>query len=150
LAIREIVFPDCAGTEDYKKVLEEILASQKCPFCPENFFIKHKKPIISEKDNWFITESQWPYPKALYHFLIIGREHKEKLNELTEKDLAAVAYLSDLITEEKKLEGGGLALRFGDGRLSGATVAHLHFHLIFPERNEDGLAEAVWFPIGPK
>ena len=146
----EIVYPDCAGTPEYRKVLEDILASGRCPFCPENFFLNHKKPIIAEKGDWFITENQWPYPKALYHFLIMGKKHKESLTELTNEDLAAVAHLSDLIARDNDLDGGGLMLRFGDGRLSGASVAHLHFHLIFPKRGEDGLAETVWFPIGPK
>ena len=150
MAERKIVFPDCAGTEEYRKVLEEIQASGKCPFCPENFFLHHERPIIAEYNNWFITENNWPYPKALGHFLIIGREHKGELSELTGDDMAAVNHLSDIVIQEKNFEGGGLMLRFGDGKLSGATVAHLHFHLIIPERKENGLGETIWFPIGPK
>ena len=150
MAKNRIVYPDCAGTEEYRKVLEEILASGKCPFCPENFFLRHKKPIIAEYNNWFITENNWPYPKALACFLIIGREHKEELGEITGDDMAAVSHLADIVIQERNLEGGGLMLRFGDGKLSGATVAHLHFHLVIPERKEDGLGETIWFPIGPK
>ena len=139
-----IVFPECAGTPEYKKVLEEILASGKCPFCPENFNY-HEKPILEEKDNWFITESTWPYENAANHFLIIGKEHKESLDELTAKDLKTIYHLANKIADKKNLKGGGLALRFGDGNITGASVAHLHFHLIFPQPGK-----IAWFPIGPK
>lgn len=140
----KLVFPESAGTPGYKKTLEEILASGKCPFCPENFKY-HEKPILEEKDEWFITESTWPYKNASNHFLIIGKKHKEKLDELTTKDLKTIYYLANKISVEKGMRGGGFMLRFGDGNITGASVMHLHFHLIFPKKGK-----TVWFPIGPK
>ena len=48
-----------------------------------------------------------------------------------------------------KIKGGGLTLRFGEQNYTGATVLHLHFHLIVPKlKPKSKLAKIVNFPIG--
>lgn len=137
-----------AKNENYRKTLEKIEKTDKCPFCPDNFKY-HKNPILKEFQGWMATANSWPYPDTQHHFIFIAKEHKENFSDLTDQDMQAVKYLVNWIIDEYKIKGGGLTLRFGEQKYTGATVRHLHFHLIVPELNhETKLAKTVPFPIG--
>lgn len=134
--------------DDYGNVIADIIEKGCCPFCPE-FFKWHKKPILKKTNGWFITESSWPYENAEHHYLILPECHIEHVTELEKDDLATVFGLVNGVVEKHNILGGGIALRFGDTRYTGATVTHLHFHLIVPHK-EDGkdASETVYFPFG--
>jgi diadenosine tetraphosphate (Ap4A) HIT family hydrolase len=137
-----------AKNEDYKKTLEAIEQTDKCPFCPDNFKY-HKKPILKEFQGWMATENSWPYTGTKHHFIFIAKEHKDKFQDLTDQDFQAIRYLINWIIDEYKIPGGGLTLRFGEQTYTGATVRHLHFHLIVPDLNpETKLANTINFAIG--
>jgi diadenosine tetraphosphate (Ap4A) HIT family hydrolase len=131
----------------YRSVLEDITKKGKCPFCPKNF-LWHRRPILKRRGNWFITGASWPYENTRHHLLIIGREHKEKMGLLTSLDLKEIFGLVDWAVKKFNVRGGALALRFGDTRFTGATVYHLHFHLIIPKLGKNNRALVVNFPIG--
>lgn len=144
----KFVDPQNARSGDYQRDLNEIAASGVCPFCPENFRW-HRKPILGRFGNWFITEANEPYPNAQWHFLIIGAKHKEHLRELDADDFINVQLLISLIIGEFQIRGFGLTLRSGETKCSGATIRHLHWHLIVPRVNPaTGTANPVSFPIG--
>lgn len=130
----------------YKKVIDEIASQKVCPFCPETFKW-HTKPILKRLDGWLITENFSPYENAKFHFLIVGEKHKEEMSELTPKDWRSITSLISWATNEFKIKGGGITMRFGDSLYTGATVKHLHLHLISPEV-KSGKAKPVYFPIG--
>lgn len=132
---------------EYFGVLKSIEKEGKCPFCPKNFKY-HGKKVLKTKNGWLITENNWPYKNIRKHLLIIGKKHKEGLSELTKEDLIAIKYLSDWAVKKFKIKGGALAARFGETKLTGSTVCHIHFHLISPKKSKKGFAETVNFPIG--
>jgi len=133
---------------EYKKVIEKIASIGKCPFCKKNFRY-HKKPVFKRKSGWFLTNNSWPYKNAEHHLIIIGEKHKENFSELTKKDFEAVAYLTKWAIKKYKIKGGGFAMRFGDTNFTGASVSHIHFHIISPKRNKKTKrTKIVKFPIG--
>ncbi|MFH1509606.1 MAG: HIT domain-containing protein [Candidatus Nealsonbacteria bacterium] len=133
---------------EYKKVIETIAKTGKCPFCKENFKY-HKKPTYKKKDGWFLTNNTWPYKNAENHLIIIGKKHKENFSEITKKDLESVAFLTNWAINKWKIRGGGFTMRFGDTNYTGASVSHIHFHIISPELNKKTKqAKVVNFPIG--
>lgn len=144
---RKVVDKRYAKSEDYRKVLEDIEEKAKCPFCKENFKY-HKKKILRREKRWFITESSWPYKNTKFHFLIISEKHKERFADLKQTDFAAVSKLASWAIRKYKIRGGCVALRFGDTKYTGASVCHLHFHLIAPDFNKNKKAKTVNFPIG--
>lgn len=145
---KPFVYKKFAKSRDYRRVLEEIETTQRCPFCPENFKY-HKKPVLRRYHGWLATENSWPYKGAKKHFLLIAGRHLESFSDLGIKDFEAVMKLTRWLVKEFKLSGGGLALRFGDPRFTGASVRHLHFQLIQPSRNKKtGRVATVIFPIG--
>jgi hypothetical protein len=145
---KKFVDPRYAKSGEYKKVLNRIAGKKICPFCPKNFKF-HKSGILKKIGSWFITECGWPYTHASHHFLIIGRRHKEKIEQVSPKDFREILDLVKWARKEYKIEGGALAMRFGDTRFTGATVVHLHAHFIVPQIYPDGsVKKPVLFPIG--
>ena len=137
-----------AKTGEYKKILKKIAKTAKCPFCKENLKY-HRKPELKRKVDWFLTRNSWPYENARYHLIILGDKHKESFSELTKKDLEKVAYLTRWAIKKFNIKGGALAMRFGEIDFTGASVSHLHFHLISPKKNlKTKKVKIVNFPIG--
>jgi diadenosine tetraphosphate (Ap4A) HIT family hydrolase len=128
----------------YKKVLADIKGAKICPLCTLKW---HTNPILKTSGGWFITETFQPYENAALHFLIIGKKHKENLNQLSPCDWKEISDLQKWAIKKYKLRGGGIAMRFGDTAYTGATVAHLHMHLIVPKLKR-GRAVPVMFPFG--
>jgi len=137
-----------AKTKEYKKTLEKIIKTNKCPFCPDNFKY-HKKPILKKYQDWLATANSWPYKNTKHHFVLIPIKHKTNFSDLTIQDFQAVKYLVNWLNKKYKIKGGALALRFGDQNFTGATVRHLHFQLITPQlKPSKTTAKVVNFPIG--
>ena len=132
---------------EYAQVISSIEKKGKCPFCPDNFKY-HKEPVLKDGGDWLITKNSWPYENTKYHFIIISKKHKENFNNLKNSDFESVKKLVNWAIKKFKIKGGGLVIRFGDTDHTGATVCHLHFHLISPELSKDKKAKTVWFPIG--
>ncbi|MBN2095073.1 MAG: hypothetical protein JW727_03420 [Candidatus Aenigmarchaeota archaeon] len=135
-----------AKSREYLKALEAAEKSGKCPFCPENRSFKN--PVLKVSGGWIVKKNDWPYKNTLYHFVFIPNQHIEKLTELSPKDFEAIFGLLSWLIEEYKIPGGGFAMRFGNANYTGATVRHLHAHLIVPELDREGRAKIANFPIG--
>ena len=127
---------------EYEAVIRKIIADGGCPFCPTGFKY-HKHPILKRDGNWFISKSSWPYENTEHHFIILPERHMECVSEIAPSDWASVHLLAEWAIDEFDLKGGALNVRFGDTEYTGATVCHLHFHLIVPQLNK-----VVIFPIG--
>lgn len=136
-----------AKTKDYAQTLDNIIETGKCPFCPDNFKY-HKKPILKNYKGWQTTKNSWPYKNCRYHFIILPKKHKETFSDLNQNDLMAVKFLVNWLTKKYKIKGGGLTLRFGEQKYTGASVLHLHFHLIVPKLKSKDSVYPVYFPIG--
>jgi ATP adenylyltransferase len=133
---------------EYKQVIEEIALTGKCPFCKENFKY-HKKPIIKRKNDWLLTKVSWPYKNTNCHLIILGEKHRENILQLKNKDIEDVFFLAKFAIKKYKIKGGALAVRFGNTEYTGASVSHLHFHLISPEINKKTKkSKTVNFPVG--
>ncbi len=143
---KTLVDPKFARGKMYKKVIHEIAAEKVCPFCPETFKW-HTKPILKHKDDWFITENFNPYKDTQFHFLIISKKHNENFSDLSFVDWESVSLLCNWAVKKYKIKGGGLTMRFGETLYTGATIKHIHFHLISP-KNVRGKVKPVYFPIG--
>jgi diadenosine tetraphosphate (Ap4A) HIT family hydrolase len=128
----------------YKKVLAQAHSEELCPLCTLKW---HTNPILKTLGKWFVTETFQPYPNAAMHFLIIGKQHKKSLMELTPSDWNDISALQKWAIKKYDIKGGGIAMRFGDTAYTGATIVHIHMHLIVPKLKR-GRAIPVMFPFG--
>lgn len=115
------------------EVMETILNSGECPFCPENLEKYHKPPIILHGSHWVLTENQWPYRNTRVHLLAIHRRHVEKLLDLDSEDWSSLGVLMAWAENHFKIVGGGMVMRFGNPAHNGGTVRHLHAQLLVAE-----------------
>lgn len=143
---KKVVDPRFAKGRRYGYIIREIQDAAVCPFCPKTFKW-HTKPILKREGGWLITENFNPYKNTKHHLLIIKKAHKEHLEELTPRDWRSLSHLAAWAIKKFHIKGGGLMLRFGDTAFTGATVCHIHAHLIVPTM-KNGKAKTVWFPIG--
>lgn len=128
-----IVDLENARYDDQRKVMEDIIDDNVCPFCPPYIERYHKQPILKKGKYWFITKNQWPYENTQLHLLAILNDHAEKLTEVPAEAGAELLELMKWAEKEFNIPGGGFAMRFGDTNYSAGSVAHLHAQLVVPD-----------------
>ena len=137
----------------YEKVIEGIATRGVCPFCLEHLQIYHKKPM-QERTHWWITDNMYPYHPVRHHMLLIYKKHIEHIEELSPEAWNEFREILTELIKKRKIAGGAFVLRFGDTHFTGASVAHLHAHLVQsdPEHadysKEKKLTEGVIVRIG--
>lgn len=127
MAKKHFVIMHHSRTSEQKKIHQKIERDGLCPFCWENFLKYHPKPIIQKGKNWLVTHNAWPYKGTKIHLLLISKRHREHINALTKKEWGE---LHTLIKKYSPTDGGSLFFRFGDANKTGASVTHLHCHII--------------------
>jgi diadenosine tetraphosphate (Ap4A) HIT family hydrolase len=131
-------------TEKQKVAMTRIIEGGYDPFLRENILKEHEKPILKETKHWFVTENQWAYTNSKKQILFITQTYMETLEELSGEAFKELLQLVKEICTEFDIKGGALCGRFGDTKISGATVKHLHFQVI----ESDTEKGAVLFCIG--
>ena len=115
--------------KNYEKVIDKIKKEGVCPFCLENLPKYHKNPIIKENSDWIATKNMYPYENTRLHFLFIHKKHISSIEELGAEEWMSLKKIILSIRKDFKVKGGSLFVRFGNSN-TGATVTHLHFHLV--------------------
>lgn len=134
---------------EYEKVIEEIQKHAVCPFCPENISKYHKNPI-EKRTHWLVTNNMYPYKPVNHHILLIHAKHIEHISEITPEAWVELKTILDETTEKKPITGGSLMLRFGNTNFTGASVTHLHAHIIQsnPDDKEYDKAKGLMVRLG--
>lgn len=115
-----------------------------CPFCWENFEIEHHKPILWQGKHWLVTENFAPYPNSKLHLLLIYGKHALSPTDIDSDGWQELGSIMSWYERKYKPGAGALCMRFGSPNQSGASVGHLHAHLIMPDVNN----EPIRFKIG--
>ena len=128
--------------EKYRRIRE----SGECPFCPRNI-TKEGRKLVAEIARWSIIKNHYPYQGSVLHLLIIPKRHVISLSELTNAEWVQMAEVIAIAADKYPFlaKGYGMAVRVGE--VGGATLYHLHWHLIAPQVVEIGQI-AVNFGIG--
>ena len=135
----------------YEKLIKKIVSDKVCPFCKDNLRKYHQKPLIKENRFWFLTTNQHPYKGSKYHFLAINKKHKENFESLTSQEMTGLLILFKWVIKKYKLPGGAIFMRFGQTSYTGASVVHLHAHLIVGiARNKKNSKKILNVPLGYK
>lgn len=118
-----------ARKDGYADTIKKIAQDGVCPFCPEHLAKYHKRPI-EERGPWLVTDNMYPYKPTKHHRLIIHREHITHIDQVAPHSWHV---LMETLLEEaakNKITGGTLIMRFGDTKFTGASVSHLHAHIV--------------------
>ncbi len=123
------------GDDTYKKVIEKIQQDAVCPFCPDQLENYHKNPTLKEGAFWTLTTNMYPYKNAKHHFLLILKAHKIDTKELSNEEWTELHNHINWLVDMHDIPGGSFMMRCGDTSMTGASVTHLHAHLITPDFN---------------
>ncbi len=122
----------------YSGVIADIQKDGVCPFCAEQLKNYHKNPIIEETEHWLVTNNMYPYKNAKHHILLIHKVHIENIKEMSEKAWSELHAIFLNAIERSDIPGGTMFIRFGDTKFTGASVSHLHAHLVSSDPENPG------------
>jgi ATP adenylyltransferase len=99
--------------------------------------------VVFQDENGMVVLNRYPYNPG--HLMIFPKNHVEKLSELDGK--ASVA-LFNLVKKSAKLidktyAPHGMNIGINQGRSSGASIMHLHVHIVPRYENETGFMEVL-------
>lgn len=120
----------------FKKVYEEIEKEGIDPFDREEFCNRHPHPILFENENWFVSYNAVPYKGAGLHLLFVHKKFITSIEQISPEGLSDLWELIALAKKEFGFESGAFMMRFGDTAQTGASVTHLHAHIIVAEKIE--------------
>lgn len=137
-------------TSEQRAQMEQIAAKGICPFCKEHLERTHRAPILWTGRWWSVTKNDYPYEGSELHYLFIYNKHVETLDGVQPEAFAELMEHVQRASLEHGIPGGTLFMRFGDSDYTGATVAHLHAHLVAGARageSEDKLKVTVGYKV---
>lgn len=124
-----------ARFDDQKDVMQSIIEDGVCPFCQESLKKYHKSEILKSGEHWLLTYNQWPYANTKLHLLAIAKYHATDLSGMKPGSAEELFDMLRWAEDFYKISFGGICMRFGDIKQNGATIDHLHAHLIVPVEN---------------
>lgn len=141
-----------ARTGDQLADMENIAERDICFMCPENIpeFYEERGGLIDEGEYSFLVHNGYPYENTEHHMMVIPKEHITSLNEASEGFVLEAFSFFRKLEVELNITGGAIAMRFGNPEETGATVHHLHIHLIVPSGNIGASDEPVKFRMSKK
>jgi len=80
--------------------------------------------------HWVVAPNRYPYPDAVTHLLLVPRRHLTDLRDLSTAERSDFWCGLDLARGFYGIDDFQLRVRCGDMQRTGATIAHLHVHLI--------------------
>jgi diadenosine tetraphosphate (Ap4A) HIT family hydrolase len=106
----------------YKEIWQN---ERPCPF--DN---PHSSDIITQNDSAYMTYALAPYHRD--HLLVIPKRHVEHILDITHEEMEDI----DALLEQgwrmmkKKMGYHNVSFLVREGKGSGASVAHMHYHII--------------------
>lgn len=131
-----VVEPSNGRNEEYRAQLKRILARGQCPFCPSGETLEDQE-IIYKNSSWLVKHNAHPLASTIYHFVIIPVRHFESANDITLDEWADLLKARTWLKQEFCLTGDAMYGRSGEPLITGASVAHFHWHIIIPEQRVD-------------
>jgi diadenosine tetraphosphate (Ap4A) HIT family hydrolase len=110
--------------------MRQLEARGVCLFCPDGLSGHARQQVLLRTSHWTVTPNEFPYPGTIAHLLLVPHQHAADLLDLDEgvrQDFwAALA----AVRSSYDLSYYGLGIRNGDCRFTGATIRHVHAHVM--------------------
>jgi len=104
---------------------------------------RYKNLIVAEHSNFCITLNLYPYNPG--HLMVFPEKHIEDLRELSEEEILVIHKLTKITMDiiDEVYMPSGYNVGYNLGKYSGASIKHLHSHIVPRYRNELGLLDIV-------
>jgi diadenosine tetraphosphate (Ap4A) HIT family hydrolase len=119
-----------ARTPEQLAEMRRLDAAGICLFCPGRLSGPAGQEMVLSTAHWSVTPNEYPYAGTSLHLLLVPHQHAAGLLELGEEARADFWAALAAVAEQFQLQSYGLGVRNGDCRRTGATIAHVHAHLL--------------------
>jgi ATP adenylyltransferase len=117
-------------TDEQLAEMRRLEAAGICLFCPASLREHARQDVILETRHWAVTPNAFPYQGTRLHLLVVPRQHVNDMLDLDDEALADFWTALRLIRERFDLDHYGLGVRNGNCSFTGATIAHVHAHVL--------------------
>jgi len=124
-------------TAQQRAEMARLEAAGICLFCPEQLARHPRQRILLSTQHWTATPNEYPYAGTSQHLLLIPHQHASNLLELSDEVRADFWVALAAVAEANELRYYGLGVRNGDCRLTGATIEHVHAHVLVGSDDEN-------------
>jgi diadenosine tetraphosphate (Ap4A) HIT family hydrolase len=110
--------------------MRRLEAAGVCLFCPDELGRHAGSAASLRTAHWTVMPNDFPYEGTSLHLLLVPREH---VGDMLDLGAAARAdFFTALAAARQRYGIGhyGLGVRNGDCRYTGATIVHLHAHVV--------------------
>jgi ATP adenylyltransferase len=114
--------------------MQRLEAAGMCLFCPDGLAAQNRQEVVLQTRHWSVTPNAFPYPGTRLHLLLVPGQHAGDLLDLDPEVQADFWTTLGLVRERFGLDYYGLGVRNGDCRYTGATIVHVHAHVLAGHR----------------
>ena len=137
-----------ARTDEQRAEMARLDAAGICLFCPEHLARHEQQRIVLATRHWTVTPNRFPYPGTSLHMLLIPDQHARDLLELSDEVRADFWVALAAVAEAYELRYYGLGVRNGDCRFTGATIEHVHAHVLVGPDDDSAPPVRMRFSVG--
>jgi ATP adenylyltransferase len=127
-----------ARTDEQLAEMRRLDAEGVCLFCPEGLARHARQQVLFRTRHWTVTPNEFPYPGTSLHLLLVPDQHAADLLDLTEEVRQDFWQALRAVADRHQLGHYGLGVRNGDCRFTGATIAHVHAHVLVGDTHAPG------------
>jgi diadenosine tetraphosphate (Ap4A) HIT family hydrolase len=123
----------CTGnyrTDEQLDEMRQLEAAGICLFCPAALREHARQRVTFETRHWMVTPNAFPYKGTSLHLLVVPHQHATDMLDLGDDVLADFWIAMRQVRERFGLDHYGLGVRNGNCNLTGATIAHVHAHVL--------------------
>ncbi len=128
---------DLSNTREVEQrlIMEELAVTGECFLCQDVIArITRKHPGVAslpihEGKHWFIKNNDFPYQGTKLHILIVPKRHVTKIEDLEVWEFVELKEMVVWVNTTYGVQGASMFIRYGDMSYTGATLAHIHFHI---------------------
>jgi ATP adenylyltransferase len=117
--------------------MERLEAAGICLFCPAALREHARQRVLFETEHWSVTPNEFPYAGTRLHLLVVPHQHVNDMLDLGDAALTDFWAALRTIRESFGLDYYGLGARNGNCSFTGATIAHVHAHVLVGDPSLD-------------
>lgn len=116
---------EAARTPDQRAEMERLIEADVCLFCDPP-----DRKYVLRSQHWHVVHNKFPYNGASLHLLIVPELHVDSLIDLPPDALRDYAIVLMQLEKNFGLTAYAHFMRVGEMSRTGASIAHLHGHVI--------------------
>jgi ATP adenylyltransferase len=122
--------PENYRTAEQLAEMQRLEAAGVCLFCPDELGRHAGAAGFLRTRHWTVLPNDFPYAGTSLHLLLVPRQHAGDLLDLDDEVRADFFAALAAARDRYGLGYYGLGVRNGDCRYTGATIVHVHAHVV--------------------